>query len=510
MATPSRTPLLAIPEQLLWYVRYGAAVALSGAALGVTMLLAPLRPSAETPAFLLAVAGAAWFGGAGPALLATVLSAVSLDVYVFPPRLGWSFRRADLIGLAWFLGASIVIASIARRRSRAETRLGRSEERYGAFIQNSSEGIWCFEGEQPLPTDISEDEQIERFYRYAYLSECNEALARMYGFNSAAELRGARVGDFLVRSDPRNVEYLRAFIRSGYRLSEAESFERDRDGNTHYFLNNLVGVVENGKLLRAWGTQRDITERRRAEEALQGSEKLASVGRLAATIAHEINNPLEAIGGILHLLLRDANTTPRAKELLSTAREELRRIGQITKNTLTFYREAPSAVGVNVSEVLDSVLALYERNIRFDDIRVVRHYDFRGEIQGFPGELRQVFSNLVRNALEAVRQGGVVTVRVAQGCDWRNPEKRGIRVSVADDGVGVPAENRAKLFQPFFTTKGEKGTGIGLWITRGIVGKHGGDIRMRSSTREGHSGTCFSVFLPGVTVAVPSPASQAS
>jgi len=141
---------------------------------------------------------------------------------------------------------------------------------------------------------------------------------------------------------------------------------------------------------------------------------------------------------------------------------------------------------------------------------VVKHYDFCGEIHGFPGELRQVFSNLVRNALEAVRQGGVVTLRVARGCDWRNPEKQGIRVFVADDGVGVPAENRARLFQPFFTTKGEKGTGIGLWITRGIVGKHGGDIRMRSSTREGHSGTCFSVFLPVETVAVPSQATQAS
>jgi signal transduction histidine kinase len=174
----------------------------------------------------------------------------------------------------------------------------------------------------------------------------------------------------------------------------------------------------------------------------------------------------------------------------------LTRVAQISKNTLAFYREAPNPVPINLCEILDGVLGLYEQKIRFDDIRIVKQYDFRGEIPGFPGELRQVFSNLIRNALEAVKQGGTVTLRITQARDWREPHRKGVRVLIADDGTGVSREYRTKLFQPFFSTKGEKGSGLGLWITRGIVRKHGGKIRVHSITRQGRSGTCFSVFLP--------------
>lgn len=167
--------------------------------------------------------------------------------------------------------ASLAIDISEQEQSQAA--LAQSEERYRTFIQQSSEGIWRCEFLQPVPISLPPDEQIEAIYATGYLAECNDAMARMYGFNDAAELTGTRLEDILLRSDPGNIEYLRAVIDSGYRLIDAESHEVDRFGNSVYFLNNLIGVVESGVLLRAWGTQRDITTHRLTEARLRATEE---------------------------------------------------------------------------------------------------------------------------------------------------------------------------------------------------------------------------------------------
>ena len=170
--------------------------------------------------------------------------------------------------------------ALARLREQGEAAVRVSEERYRAFIEQSSEGVWRIEVDQPVPVTLSADDQIDHFYAHTRLAECNDAMARMYGFEHASELVGATLPDLLPRSDPANIEYLRAFIDSGYRLYDAESHEIDRHGKPRYFLNNLVGILEGAHLVRAWGTQRDVTDRKLVEE-----DRRATAQALASVVA---------------------------------------------------------------------------------------------------------------------------------------------------------------------------------------------------------------------------------
>jgi PAS domain S-box-containing protein len=246
--------------------------------------------------------------------------------------------------------------------------------------------------------------------------------------------------------------------------------------------------------VRMLGVAMDVTSRKAAEQTLRQSEKIAATGRLAASIAHEINNPLASVMNALYILRTNSKMPESALVYVKTAEEELARVVHITKQTLGFYREISSPVMSSVPQLFEEVLAAYDARIEQGHITVHRDFSDVGPLAAFPSELRQVFSNLVLNAIEAISGPGNIYIRVRYGHDGQ--EREGIRVIVADDGCGISQENMPQIFEPFFTTKDSKGTGLGLWVSQGIVQKHQGSLRVRSRTDEARHGTCCSLFLP--------------
>ena len=241
---------------------------------------------------------------------------------------------------------------------------------------------------------------------------------------------------------------------------------------------------------------RDITAELCAEEALRETEKLAAMGRVAGIIAHEINNPLAAITNIFYLLRNHPSLTDDARSYAEMAEQELDRVSHITRQTLSFYRESKQPISVYIPELLDSVLELQHRALSNSRIKVRRQYLSSALVRGFPVELRQVFLNLIGNAIQAMPEGGVLGVSVREATDWTR-DLCGTVISIIDTGKGIQPEDAGQLFQPFFSTKSTKGTGLGLWISKGIIQKYDGRITCRSFRSTDGCVTCFRVFMPG-------------
>jgi signal transduction histidine kinase len=240
---------------------------------------------------------------------------------------------------------------------------------------------------------------------------------------------------------------------------------------------------------------RDVTKRRQVEQALLRSEKLASVGRMAASIAHEINNPLGAVTNLLFLVQEIDDLPESARRYLEIADGELKRVAHITRQSLGFYREGNAAALTSVNAVMESAVDLLKSKIAAKRAVIEREWDGDVEITAVAGELRQVFSNLLANSLDAIDEGGTIKLRVSAGTA-SGKGHRCVRVTIADNGKGIPASSRKHLFEPFFTTKGTIGTGLGLWVSKQIVDKHEGTIRVRSSASGLCTGTVFSLVLP--------------
>ncbi|HEX5236738.1 MAG TPA: HAMP domain-containing sensor histidine kinase [Silvibacterium sp.] len=305
------------------------------------------------------------------------------------------------------------------------------------------------------------------------------------------------LGEALASQAPWSALPVLVLTSGGKETFESKFYRRQRMplGNTILLerpirVSTLVNAVNSALVERA----RQF-DRKRAEIALRQAEKLAAVGRVASSIAHEINNPLEAITNLL-FILGNTSLNEDQRKLLNMAQSELTRVSQIAAQTLAFNRQRDVKGDASIAALLDSVLVLYHGRLTGSKVSIERRYQNTAAFTCYPGELRQVFANLIGNAFDATRiRGGRIILRERAGT---RPTTRqaGVRVTIADTGEGMPAKIKGRLFSAFTSSKGNNGTGLGLWISKGIIEKHRGTIRFRSSTTPGQSGTVFSIFIP--------------
>ena len=225
-------------------------------------------------------------------------------------------------------------------------------------------------------------------------------------------------------------------------------------------------------------------------------EKLAAAGQLAASMAHEINNPLSAVTNALYLLEQDPNLDTFAHDIAATASSELARVSRIVKQNLSYYRVGAIARELNLAGLVGESLQVFREKFERAGVELKLNLRNGRPVLGFSDEIRQVIDNLLSNAVEAMPKGGRLTVSVRDSFDWNHRQRKGVRLTIADSGYGIPKNARSRIFEPFFTTKAEKGNGLGLWVLQGIVSKHEGSLSIRSSDSKGRSGTLVSVFLP--------------
>jgi signal transduction histidine kinase len=233
-----------------------------------------------------------------------------------------------------------------------------------------------------------------------------------------------------------------------------------------------------------------------AEQALIRSEKLAVVGRLSASIMHELNNPLESVNNLLYLISHDEDIE-RVRAYAGLAEEEMKRVTEIATHTLRFYRQQSEPAPFQLTDLVDGVFALFEGRLRNSNIEVIKRYqEGTSQLVASSGELRQVLVNLIGNALDAIGSKGTLRIDVRTSADWAQSGIPGLRISICDTGSGIPKNMLKNIFEPFVSTKEDRGTGLGLWISKEIIRRHGGSLSVRSSTSGIHRGTIMSVFIP--------------
>lgn len=494
-------------SRLPWSARFVLGCLLACGAVALTSEIPPLRSFPLLLAFPTVIL-AAWFlgmwGAAGCALMDVALvdafltreqfrfatgnvsQQVRLGVFVvFTLLLGWSMRRlsrqkAELASQEWKaqLQAAESERRLAEERARASEALRYREDVLQIALKASEMGLWVWD----LETGV-----IHR----------SDEMFRMIGREPGS--LGTEPEAWLQYMHPEDIPAIeQAFVKArtegaDYRMQYRVIWP---DGSVRWL--ESQGKCQRdaeGKVVQLVGVTADVTQRRQAADALLRAEKLAVAGRLAASVAHEINNPLEGVANMLYLI-KISDSIEHARLHASAALDELMRVSLVAQSTLKFHRETGRPKDTLLSEVMESVLAMFRAKLQAMDIEVDLKTERECLVTCMPSEMQQIFVNIIANSIEAMADRGRIRIRIRPSRDWRNADRQGMRVTICDTGDGIERSIRKHIFEPFYTTKSETGTGLGLWVVAQLVERHKGSIHVWSAKRPDASGTTFSIFLP--------------
>jgi signal transduction histidine kinase/DNA-binding response OmpR family regulator len=409
--------------------------------------------------------------------------------------------RLSRLGTA--ITRALEAARLAQEKRKAEGALRESEARNRAFVSQSWEGVFRMEVEPPISRDLQPEQQAQLIEERAFIADSNEAMAKMYGWNSGADLERRRLTDLLVMDDDANAGLMRDFVRQGYRLVDKDTTQRDRFGNVRFMQDNVIGTIENGHLVGAWGVQRDVTRRRQTGQQLENLQKMEALGRLAGGISHDFNNILGVILGHAELLSEESDLREDVLRGLQEISCAAKRAAGLTQQLLAFSRKQvllPKVLDLNevISETEKMLSRLIEENIHLTTNLNASPATIRVD----PTQVQQVLMNLAVNARDAMPHGGrlaMETRNVVLDQAYANLHP-GVRpgshvlLSVSDSGCGMDVALMKHIFEPFFTTKEMgKGTGLGLSTVYGIVQQSGGSISVSSQPGKG---TIFNIYFP--------------
>jgi len=494
-------------ELLPWAVRCVLGCAAAIAAVTVTYTISPLRAFPLLLAFPTVILSA-WFLGMWGGVSSALTEAILVDLFLTKAQVRFSIGNArEELRLSVFLTISILLGWTIRRLAQQRARLATRELEQHLSLANAERQL---AEERARAAEALRDRdsmlQVALQANGMGLWVWDLKGGRIHWSDEVYRIVGREPGSIepgfdawmkiIHPDDATAVTTAIAQARAGQLDYSMQYRVLWPDGSVRWLESQGKGQTgDQGQVTRVVGVLADVTHRKLTEEAMLRAEKLAIAGRLAASVAHEINNPLEAVSNLLFLITL-TEKPESAQKLAKDALDQLMRVSMITQQTLKFHRQTGEPRLTSLSEALNSVLGMFRSKLRAAGVTVEFKVEREAEVSCMPNEAQQIFANLISNAIDAMPKNGRLVIRLRPSRSWADRSTEGMRATFLDSGVGMDRVTMRRIFEPFFTTKSDTGTGLGMWVVAQLVERHHGQVRVWSTARPGHSGTAFSVFLP--------------